>query len=403
MSFISIAEYDYNLTTERIAAVPLSERDASKLLVFSNGFIKDDYFYNLKEYLPSNSLLILNDTRVIEARIFFTKDTGATIEIFLLEPYQATIEETLQHTGSVYWKVLIGGASKWKPRQILSKTMILDSNNVELTAKYIKKEDDYFVVQLSWNSIHVFSDILHSAGKIPLPPYIKREITELDSVRYQTVFSRNDGSVAAPTAALHFTDSILNDLRKKNIDIGYLTLHVGAGTFKPVKTEDISAHHMHEEPFTVSKKLLQSILSAEKIIVVGTTSLRCIESIYWMGIKLMNGQLNNEWSIHQWEPYSLADKEEKKDFKIVIQTIIEWMNLHQLETIHGKTSLMIVPGYSFTIPDAIITNFHLPKSTLLLLVSAFTNNNWKKIYEHALANDYRFLSYGDSSLLWRNK
>jgi S-adenosylmethionine:tRNA ribosyltransferase-isomerase len=403
MSFISIAEYDYMLPPERIAAVPLSKREASKLLIFSDSSIIDDFFYNLKDHLPSNSLLILNDTRVIEARIFFTKDTGATIEIFLLEPYQASIEETLQHGGSVYWKVLIGGASKWKPGQVLSKKLLIEANNVELTAKYIKKEDDYFVVELSWNSSHIFSDILHNAGKIPLPPYIKRETTEQDTVRYQTVFSRNDGSVAAPTAALHFTDSILNDLKQKSIDVGYLTLHVGAGTFKPVKTEDISAHHMHEEPFSISKKLLQSILAAEKIIVVGTTSLRCIESIYWMGIKLMNNQLNNDWVIHQWDPYSLADNGGKKDFKMVITKIIDWMDLHQLETINGRTSLMIVPGYTFAIPDAIITNFHLPKSTLLLLVSAFTNNNWKKIYEHALANDYRFLSYGDSSLLWRNK
>lgn len=398
---ILIKDYDYNLPHERIAEFPLLERDQSKLLIYKNGEIADDHFFNLPEHLPPGSTLILNNTRVIEARVLFKKSTGGVIEIFCLEPFQQTIEQSLTSTGRTQWQCLIGGASKWKHGQVLLKEIFLGNETARLQARYIDKQADSFIIEFEWHSQHSFAEILHAAGAIPLPPYIKRSATEEDKERYQTVFAKEEGSVAAPTAALHFTKNVFQNLMEKNIDAEYITLHVGAGTFKPVKTETVAEHEMHREPFTVSINMLNKILSSKKIIAVGTTSLRTLESIYWLGVKMINGLIQDEWSLQQWEAYGLA-----KDYSPVtvgesLSSLISWLEQNHQTELHCQTSLIIVPGYEFKIPAGLITNFHQPQSTLLLLVSAFIGEDWKKVYQHALDNGYRFLSYGDSSLLWR--
>jgi S-adenosylmethionine:tRNA ribosyltransferase-isomerase len=399
---ILIRDYTYELPTDRIAKFPLNERDQSKLLVYKNSEISNDSFYNLANHLPPNSTLVLNNTRVIEARILFQKPTGGVIEIFCLEPHQQSIETTLQQTAKTYWHCLIGGASKWKAGQILEKNLLINNEAVILHAKYVEKESDSFLIEFSWDRSIPFAEIIHTAGNIPLPPYIKRNVTEEDKERYQTVFSKHEGSVAAPTAALHFTSQTFDDLKKKNIDVEFVTLHVGAGTFKPVKTEAIAEHQMHQEPFTVSKKLLQKLIDSETVIVAGTTSLRTVESLHWLGVKLMDALDLYNWSLQQWEIYDLQEKYGDITYKQSLTALANWMNDHEQTELHCFTSMIIVPGYQFKIPKAIITNFHQPQSTLLLLIAAFIGEDWKKVYQHAMENDYRFLSYGDSSLLWRN-
>ena len=396
---ILIQDYTYDLPNERIAHRPLAQRDASKLLVYKSGRTTDDHFYNLPEHLPANSLLILNNTKVIEARMLFKKSSGGVIEIFCLEPVEQSMETALQQQNSCKWKCLIGGASKWKPGLVLEKELTIDGQPVILHATYSGKLDDGFIIQFNWTpaAFH-FVQVIHAAGAIPLPPYIKRGAENLDTDRYQTIFGKHEGSVAAPTAALHFTDAVFEKLHQKNISTGFITLNVGAGTFKPVKTASIADHQMHGEDFTIERKVLSSLVEAEKVIAVGTTSLRTIESIYWLGIKLLEGKIKNEWTIDQWEVYELNDAIPHKES---LQAIIGWMDDHQLDQLHCRTSLLIVPGYRFKIPSGIITNFHQPQSTLLLLIAAFIGEDWRKVYQHALDNDYRFLSYGDSSLLWR--
>lgn len=396
---ILIKDYDYNLPHERIAEFPLKERDQSKLLVYRNSKITDDHFFNLHEHLPENSTLILNNTRVIEARILFKKSTGGIIEIFCLEPFRQTIEQSLSSHEKAQWQCLIGGASKWKPGQILQKEIFIKGEAVHLNAKYISKQTDSFRIEFSWQSQHSFAEVLHAAGAIPLPPYIKREATEEDKERYQTIFSRQQGSVAAPTAALHFTKNVFQKLSEKKINAAYITLHVGAGTFKPVKTETVAEHEMHKEPFTVSTDVLKKILSSKKIIAVGTTSLRTLETIYWLGVKLINGLINNEWILEQWEVYNLEKTLPHVSVEASLNELINWLEKNHQTELHCQTSLIIVPGYDFKIPNGLVTNFHQPQSTLLLLVSAFIGDDWKKVYRYALNNDYRFLSYGDSSYL----
>lgn len=398
---ILIREYDYNLKHEKIAEFPLKERDQSKLLIYKNGDLIDDQFFNLQEYLPKNSTLILNNTRVIEARILFTKSTGGVIEIFCLEPFQQTIEKSLSSIGKVQWQCLIGGASKWKHGQVLQKAILIDNKPVQLYAHYSGKGMDSFIIEFSWQSQHSFAEILHAAGAIPLPPYIKRSATEEDRERYQTIFSKQEGSVAAPTAALHFTEKVFQTLVEKNINAGYITLHVGAGTFKPVKAETVAQHEMHKEPFTISIGILKQILSSKKIIAVGTTSLRTLETIYWLGVKRIHEPINNQCTLQQWEAYDLEKTYPYVSVKESLSALVDWLEENNQQELHCYTSLIIAPGYSFKIPDGLITNFHQPQSTLLLLVSAFIGDDWKKVYQHALNNNYRFLSYGDSSLLWR--
>ena len=399
---IYIKDFDYDLPHERIAEFPLQERDQSKLLLYQNGEIADDHFLNLHKYIPEESTLILNNTKVIEARILFQKLTGGVIEIFCLEPFQQAIEQSLSSTEKVQWLCLIGGASKWKHGHILQKEVFINNELVHLSARYIDKQADSFIIEFCWQSQHYsFAEVLHAAGAIPLPPYIKRSVTEEDKERYQTIFSKQEGSVAAPTAALHFTKNSFRNLAGKNINAAYITLHVGAGTFKPVKTETVAAHEMHKEPFTVSIDVLKKILSSKKIIAVGTTSLRTLETIYWLGVKLINGLVKNEWTLQQWEAYELEKNYSSLPVKESLRALINWLEENHQTELHCQTSLIIVPGYSFKIPDGLVTNFHQPQSTLLLLVSAFIGEDWKKVYQHALNNNYRFLSYGDSSLLWK--
>jgi S-adenosylmethionine:tRNA ribosyltransferase-isomerase len=396
---ILIEDYTYQLPNERIAYHPLAQRDASKLLVYKSGRITDDHFRHLPEQLPEDSLLILNDTKVIEARILFQKESGGVIEIFCLEPFEQSMEAALQQQSSSRWKCMIGGASKWKPGQVLEKELVIEGRPVLLQATYQGKEDESFIIQFNWHPPTLyFVQVIHAAGAIPLPPYIKRGAESIDADRYQTIFSKYEGSVAAPTAALHFTKDVFKELELKNINREFITLNVGAGTFKPVKTASIADHQMHGEHFTITKAVLEKIIGAERVIAVGTTSLRTIESVYWMGVKLLNGAAGQDWTLEQWEVYELDGT---ISYKESLNGVVEWMNKNAISDIHCRTSLLIVPGYQFKIPSGLVTNFHQPQSTLLLLVAAFIGEDWKKVYQHALQNDYRFLSYGDSSLLWR--
>jgi S-adenosylmethionine:tRNA ribosyltransferase-isomerase len=398
---LELSEYDYSLPQEKIAAFPLPERDRSRLLIYEKGAIQDDFFYNLPSHLPNEATLILNNTRVIEARVIFQKSSGAFIELFCLEPFEQSIEQSLAQTERVQWLCLIGGASKWKAGQLLQKQIEINGVAVLLTAKYIGKKEESFIIEFSWEPLSFpFADILHAAGDMPLPPYIKRKATEEDKERYQTIFNLHEGSVAAPTAALHFTKDSFTQLADKNINPEYITLHVGAGTFKPIKTESVREHRMHGEPFSVSKSAIEQIMKAESVIAVGTTSLRTIESLYWIGVKYANGL--KEASLDQWEAYELATRYAECGYRQSFQALLNYMEENKTDVIHCHTSLMIVPGYSFKIPAGLITNFHQPKSTLLLLVAAFIGEDWKKVYRHASDHSYRFLSYGDSSLLWRN-
>lgn len=398
---IFIKDYNYELPHERIAEFPLKERDQSRLLIYQNGEVVDDYFFNLHQHTPKGSTLLLNNTRVIEARILFQKATGGVIEIFCLEPFQQTIEQSLTSTEKVQWQCLIGGASKWKHGQILQKEIFINDEAIQLYSRYVERQVDSFIIEFTWQTHHSFAEVLHAAGAIPLPPYIKRNATKEDKERYQTIFSKQEGSVAAPTAALHFTEAVFQKLEEKNIDAAYITLHVGAGTFKPVKTETVAGHEMHKEPFTVSIDVLKKILSSKKIITVGTTSLRTIETIYWLGLKLINGLINDQWTLQQWEVYDFEKNYSPVSVEESLKALIDWLEENHQTELHCETSLIIVPGYQFKIPEGLITNFHQPQSTLLLLVSAFIGNDWRKVYRHALDNGYRFLSYGDSSLLWR--
>ncbi|HEX6170093.1 MAG TPA: S-adenosylmethionine:tRNA ribosyltransferase-isomerase [Chitinophagaceae bacterium] len=402
---LSIKDFTYLLPEERIAKYPLPERDASKLLIYKDGTITENIYKNIDDHLPKESLLVFNDTKVVEARLLFQKSTGGVIEIFCLEPHEQypDITTAMMQPEKVLWHCLIGGASKWKHGQILEKKIIYNSKELVLNARYIKKEVDSFIVELSWNDPALsFAEVLHLFGAIPLPPYIKREAETSDAERYQTVYAHHEGSVAAPTAGLHFTNTVLKKLKERNIDTDFVTLHVGAGTFKPVKTELMKDHEMHAEHFTISKSTIQNILDHldKSIIAVGTTSLRTLESLYWLGAK--QSTVNNQQSIEitQWEVYD--HKEKMIPTKKALENLLRWMDEKKSNTLTAKTQIIIAPGYQFKIVNGLITNFHQPLSTLLLLVAAFIGNNWRKVYEYAFENNFRFLSYGDGSLLWRN-
>lgn len=397
---ILLKEFDYTLPQEQITEEPSIQRDSSKLLIYKNGIIKEDVFRNLVSFLPQNATLVLNNTKVIEARLFFQKQTGGNIELFCLEPFEPHfITAAMVQTKTVKWRCLIGGASKWKRGQVLQKKVQATTLTCTLTASYIDKENDSFIIEFSWDGGHLFSDVLQEAGVVPLPPYIKRKSTKEDKDRYQTIFARHQGSVAAPTAALHFTPDVFTALQKKEIHSTYITLHVGAGTFKPVKTEYISGHRMHAEQFSVSDRFLQTIITSEKIIAVGTTSLRTLESLYWLGVKLITDTTGTFIPyLEQWEPYELEEKD--ISYTDSLTALVGYLHKNGQTELHGRTRLLIIPGYKFHSAAAIITNFHQPRSTLLLLIAAFIGEDWKKVYKHALEKGYRFLSYGDSSLLW---
>jgi len=401
----SIKDFTYSLPEERIARYPLAERDASKLLIDKDGNVTEDIYRNIADHIPSATLFVFNDTKVVEARLLFQKPTGGVIEIFCLEPHQKYPDITtamLQHE-KILWHCLIGGASKWKRGQLLEKKINYNSRDLVLNARYIEKEIDSFIVELSWNDqLLSFAEVLHLFGVIPLPPYIKREVEISDAERYQTVYAHYEGSVAAPTAGLHFTETVFNKLKEKNIDKDFVTLHVGAGTFKPVKTEVMNDHEMHAEYFTVSRSLIQNLIDHldKNIIAVGTTSLRTLESLYWLGVKQSTVDSQQSMEITQWEVYD--HKENMIPAKEALENSIKWMNEKDLDTLTAKTQIIIAPGYQFKIVNGLITNFHQPQSTLLLLVAAFIGKNWKEVYDYALNNNFRFLSYGDGSLLWRN-
>jgi len=403
---IAIADYTYALPADLIAHYPLSERDASKLLIYKEGRISEDIYRHIVEYLPSGSLLVFNNTKVVEARILFRKPTGGQIELFCLEPpaEYGGIAAAMAQTGKVRWKCLIGGASKWKAGQVLHKTMEIqgDKATVTLEARYAGKQDDAFLIELSWQPADLsFSELLHRAGLIPLPPYIRRAPETTDAERYQTIYAQHDGSVAAPTAGLHFTAHVFQTLAQKDIRQTFVTLHVGAGTFLPVKASTLSDHTMHVEWIAVTKETIRLVLDTldRPIIPVGTTSARTIESLYWLGIKAMRypSLSPDDLAVQQWDAYDPSAPQ--ADAKAALTALLKWMREHQLSQLMTRTQLLITPGYRWRIASGLVTNFHQPESTLLLLVASLIGEDWRKVYDYALGHDFRFLSYGDGCLL----
>ena len=397
---IYIDDFDYDLPDERIAKYPLQQRDASKLLLWRNGKLSESRFSEIASFLSENSLLVCNNTRVIQARIVFHKTTGARIEVFCLEPLlPSDYALSLSATGSCEWKCMVGNLKKWK-EGTLEQTILFDLKEVTFSAELMETEGNTHRIRFSWSDDTLsFSEILMLIGELPIPPYLHRKTEENDKKTYQTVYSKIEGSVAAPTAGLHFTPDVFESLKSKNIETEELTLHVGAGTFQPVKSATIDTHTMHTETIAVPLDVIRHIQrKIGNIIAVGTTSVRTLESLYYLGKGLLNtpsadGDLLN---VSQWEPY-----ENTNDIPVetALQNIIDYLEKNDQDTLHAETQILIKPGFQFRIISGMITNFHQPKSTLLLLVSAFVDGNWRKIYDYALSNDFRFLSYGDSSLL----
>ncbi|MBI1780513.1 MAG: S-adenosylmethionine:tRNA ribosyltransferase-isomerase, partial [Sphingobacteriales bacterium] len=369
------------------------------------GLIKEAIYKNIADHIPADSLVIFNNTKVVEARLLFQKPTGGVIEIFCLEPWGGVdITHAMMQKEKAKWKCLVGGASKWKSG-LLEKQIKYNHETISLYAKKVEQLTDIFVIELSWKPADVsFVEVLHATGLIPLPPYLNRQAEQTDIERYQTIYAKNEGSVAAPTAGLHFTDAVIQSLSNKNIRRHFITLHVGAGTFKPVKSKTMEGHEMHSEWIDVKKETIEHILHAhsKNIIPVGTTSFRTIESLYWMGVKAFYDSAISikKMEIKQWDVYELADK--TINTQQSLQSLIGWMDERKMDNIIIPTQLLVAPGYVPQIADAIITNFHQPNSTLLLLVAALVGDDWKKVYDYALQNDFRFLSYGDGSLLWVN-
>ena len=397
---IKISDFTYRLPEERIAKYPLKERDNSKLLLWQNGKTEQTIFRNITSYLPENSLLVFNNTRVIHARLFFRKETGAKIEIFCLEPFSpADYQVAFQEKEKVTWKCMVGNSKKWKSGE-LHRELQIDGKTVILTAGKKEQKSNTFYIEFEWNGGYTFAEIIEKAGVLPIPPYLNRETEPEDELTYQTVYAKNDGSVAAPTAGLHFTQNVLKNLAEKNIETAEITLHVGAGTFQPVKSETIDGHTMHHEQVLISKAFIERLLShAGKIIAVGTTSVRSLESLYWLGLKLERAHHPGDIpEVLQWEPY---ENEATIGVEKALQNILDFLEKTQQETVRFSTQIIIVPGYEFKIIEGMVTNFHQPQSTLLLLISAFLGNDWKKVYDYALKNDFRFLSYGDSNLYLR--
>lgn len=417
---IKISDYNYDLPDERIAKFPIAQRDHSKLLVYKHGEVSDDVFHHLPTYLPQGALMIFNNTKVIQARLHFRKETGALIEVFLMEPAEPTDYELMfQTTGHCSWLCMIGNLKKWKERSLkrdfeikghkltLSATMRRgDALGSEAKKMVAKGGGTNYWVDFDWDNDKVsFAEILEAVGELPIPPYLNRKTEESDKTTYQTVYSKIKGSVAAPTAGLHFTDAVLKDLDAHGIDREEVTLHVGAGTFKPVKSLEIEGHQMHTEYIVVHRRSLEKLIKHEcRVIAVGTTSVRTIESLYYMGVHLLKHPEANEDDLHvnQWDPYELSEDGNLVDGITpmqAIQAIIDYLDRNGLEALHSSTQIIIAPGYQYKIVKMLVTNFHQPQSTLLLLVSAFLKGDWKKVYDYALSHDFRFLSYGDSSLL----
>ena len=408
---IRIEHYDYMLPADRIAAHPLPVRDDARLMVYRGGIIAEDIYRNAGAYLPQDALLIFNDTRVLSARIPFRKTSGGAIEVFLLGPAADTpggMSALLAATGQVECVCMVGGASKWKTGQVLERVLGAASD-LRLSASMVGKTADGYLIRFEWSpSEYCFSEVLSMVGEVPLPPYLNRTAEEADRTRYQTVYAREEGSVAAPTAGLHFTEDVFADLDRRGIGRGFVTLHVGAGTFRPVKAEHMSGHVMHEEFIDVSNTLIMRLRAhSGPVYAVGTTSLRTLESLYWLGRRLLLRGVDTQDlmpEVGQWEPYEPgADVETEPGKMEALDALIEWMTRHGRDRIVTKTSLLIAPGYRFRMADGLFTNFHQPSSTLLLLVAAIAGPGWRRMYEHALEHGYRFLSYGDGSLIHRQE
>ncbi len=398
---INITDFTYELPVEKIAAAPMSNRADSRLLVYNKGVISNHVFTSIESQLPTQATLVFNNTKVVKARLSFQKETGAAIEVFCLEPQKGiTVEQSFSQRHTTNWICMIGNSKKWK-EEILNLNMLIADVEVVLSAKRLENYGQESLIQFTWNnSDFSFSEILEIVGELPLPPYMNREATADDRIRYNTVYAVHEGSVAAPTAGLHFTDTLIKELKSNGVKTLDVLLHVGAGTFKPVKSETMQEHVMHAERIKVSVFTLEQIRiqkQKSKIIPVGTTSTRTLESLFWMGVQVIeNRHSASDFSIVQWEPYEAKNNYSADE---ALTALINYLNANELDFVEGFTQIIIAPGYQFKIIDGLITNFHQPQSTLLLLVSALIGNDWRKVYEHALQNNYRFLSYGDSSLL----
>jgi len=409
---IQISDYNYPLPEERIAKFPMAERDHSKLLVYNQGEVGEDVFYNLPKHLPEGALMVFNNTKVIQARLHFRKATGALIEVFLLEPaFPADYEQVFQTTERCRWLCLVGNQKKWK-EGTLTRTLTVRDEQQEVCATRIGEQGTSQLIEFTWSGGMSFAEVIDVMGELPIPPYLNRETQESDKTTYQTVYSKIKGSVAAPTAGLHFTERVLKDIDQRGIEREELTLHVGAGTFKPVKSNTIGEHEMHTEFVAVRRHTIERLIAhGGCAIAVGTTSVRTLESLYYMGLKVMRNPdiAEEELHVNQWEPYGSAALNEKGEMRneecsssnvlSSLQALLDWMIRKELTVLHSSTQIIIAPGYEYKIVKMLVTNFHQPQSTLLLLVSAFVKGDWHKIYDYALAHDFRFLSYGDSSLL----
>jgi S-adenosylmethionine:tRNA ribosyltransferase-isomerase len=396
---IDLKAYEYTLPEERIAKFPLEKRDSSKLLEYKRGTIHHRHFFDLPDLLDADSLLVYNNTKVIPARLIFQRQTGARIEVFLLHPTAPSriMSEIMTSKKPVIWETMIGNLKKWKEEETLQGIIQIDAKEVILNARLVSKE--LMQVEFSWNDAEIaFVDLVEACGETPLPPYLNRKAEENDKSRYQTVYSEKEGAVAAPTAGLHFTDEVFEALRKKGIQEAALTLHVSAGTFQPIKVQTVEEHPMHSEQLEIKRETIEKLLShSEKIVAVGTTSVRTLESMYWYGVQLIENR-GNRFEIEKLAPYGkriyLPSRKE------ALQAILKELDKIGSDTLFGTTSIFIFPGYKFQLVDGLITNFHQPGSTLVLLIAALVGADWRKIYQEALDSDYRFLSYGDSSLLW---
>ena len=394
---IAIADFDYPLPDDRIAKFPLERRDQSKLLVYRGGSIAESRFDHVPDLLPPDTLLIFNNTKVIHARLFFRKPTGSTIEVFCLEPFQMPVALSFEQRGHCTWNCFIGNNTKWKEGS-LSRQLDIHGQSVTLTATRRKAVGNAWIVDFDWDGGLSFAELIDQAGVIPLPPYLHREAVSSDNERYQTVYALHQGSVAAPTAGLHFSPEVFEALRQKGIATDFITLHVGAGTFKPVSTPTIGEHEMHVEKIEISRSNIECILNhlGHTVIPVGTTTVRTIESVYWFGVKLSRNSKLDAMHVMQWDPYELESLSVSTEH--AYRNVLQWMEEQGIEQLEGDTQLMIAPGYRYHVISGLITNFHQPKSTLLLLVSALVGDAWKECYRYALDHQFRFLSYGDSCL-----
>lgn len=399
---LPIADYTYTLPDDRIAAYPQAARDESKLLVYENRVMSEDRYHNIASHLEAGSLMVFNDSRVIEARLLFYKESGARIEIFCLEPHEqyGGLAKGMGQTGSVLWLCMVGGASKWKHGVVLEKKMLVNGREIILQALYHERRANDTVIELTWNDCGMsFAELLQHAGDMPLPPYIKRKAEAGDQERYQTIYASEKGSVAAPTAGLHFTDRIFKTLTEKKISKTFVTLHVGAGTFKPVSAERMQDHDMHAELIDVTVSTLQAVITHldKGITAVGTTSMRTLESLYWLGIQASDGTIDPDLPlVDQWDPYNNVTQPESAE---ALDSLLQWMQLNGKDRLVAKTRILIAPGYKPRIINALVTNFHQPGSTLLLLIASLVGDEWRSMYQYALDHEFRFLSYGDGCLI----